>query len=61
MIHKEIYFKSLSSELYKEVHKHRYFKSIHRDLIPITWHPERYMDWCLDEDHKRDIKKLWGE
>ena len=41
MIHKERYFKLLSSELYKAVHKHRYFKSIHRDLIPIAWHPDR--------------------
>ena len=61
MIHKEIYFKSLSSELYKGVHKHRYFKSIHRDLIPIAWHPDRYLDWCLDEEEKKDLKQLWGE
>ena len=25
------------------------------DLIPIAWHPDRMMDWCLPKDEKR----LW--
>ena len=28
---------------------------MHRDLIPIAWHPDRYLDWCIDEDEKRDF------
>ena len=24
------------------------------ELAPIAWHPDRYLDWCIDEDEKRD-------
>ena len=34
---------------------------IRRQLLPIAWHPERVVDWCFDEDEKRDLKRLWGE
>ena len=28
--------------------------SIKKELMPITWHPSRYWDWCMSEDEKRD-------
>ena len=43
------------SDMNLSFHKARYYKSIHRDLIPIAWHPDRYLDWCIDEDEKRDF------
>ena len=33
--------------------------SIKEGLLPIAWHPSRYWDWCVSEDEKQKIKKLW--
>ena len=27
--------------------------SIKEELLPIAWHPDRVMDWCMSEDEKR--------
>ena len=29
---------------------------IKEELLPITWHPNRVMDWCMSEDEKRRWK-----
>lgn len=29
--------------------------SLHEECIARAWHPRRFMDWCLDEDEKRDL------
>ena len=34
--------------------------SIKEGLLPITWHPSRYWDWCMSEDEKKETEKLWG-
>ena len=26
---------------------------IKKELMPIAWHPDRVMDWCMPEDKKR--------
>ena len=31
------------------------FKYIEEELIQKTWHPIRFMEWCLDEDQKKNI------
>ena len=31
------------------------------ELLPIAWHPDRVIDWCIDEDEKKDLQKLWGK
>ena len=31
-------------------------KSVENELIPITWHPERYWDWFVPEDEKRELE-----
>ena len=46
---------------YRQDHKRKYYKPLYNDLLPIAWHPYRYIDWCLDEDEKKDLKHLWGE
>ena len=30
--------------------------SIKEELLPITWHPSRYRDWCMSEDEKKRQK-----
>ena len=29
---------------------------IKEELLPIAWHPDRVMDWCMSEDEKRRLK-----
>ena len=43
------------SDINLSFHKARYYKSLYAELLPIAWHPDRYLDWCLDEDEKRDF------
>ena len=33
--------------------------SIKEGLLPIAWHPSRYWYWCVPEDEKKGIEKLW--
>ena len=33
---------------------------IRDELMPIAWHPDRVIDWCFDEEEKKDLKLLWG-
>ena len=37
-------------------------QKIKEDLLPITWHPDRVMDWCMSEDEKKEMEKekFWG-
>ena len=34
--------------------------SIKEKLLPITWHQSRWRDWCVSEDEKEGIEKLWA-
>ena len=34
--------------------------SIKEELLPITWHPPKYWDWCMSEDEKRGTDTLWA-
>ena len=31
------------------------------ELTPSAWHPDRVIDWCFDEEEKKDLKRFWGE
>ena len=33
---------------------------ITEELLPIAWHPDYVMDWCMPKDKKRDVEKLLG-
>ena len=36
---------------------------IKKELMPNTWYPSRYWDWCMLEDkkkQKREMDKLWA-
>ena len=34
--------------------------SIKEELMPIAWHPSRYMDWFMTENEKNETEKLWA-
>ena len=52
-------FEAIHNELFQFHHKRKYFKSLDEELAPIAWHPDRYWDWCLDEEERKEIEKLW--
>ena len=52
-------FYQLSRELFQYHHKRRFFKSLHEELIAIAWNPDRWQDWCLCEEERKEIEKLW--
>ena len=48
-------------EWYKGYRKRKAQKtSIKEELMPITWHPSRYWDWCMSEDEKKETEKSWS-
>ena len=47
-------------ERYKGYKKRKAQKAqIKKELLPIAWHLSRYWDWCVPEDEKKEIEKLW--
>ena len=32
--------------------------SIKEELMPVTWHPSRYWDWCMSEEEKKRAEAL---
>lgn len=62
-IHKGEHYGNLSQELFQNYHKlnrKRKFQTIiHGEIICVTWHPDRVIDWCFSEDEKKDLEKLW--
>ena len=33
--------------------------SIKKELMPITWHPSRWWDWCVSEDEKKETENFF--
>ena len=52
-------FEGIHDELYQYHHKLKFSKKIADELTPIAWHPDRYWDWCVDEEEKQEIEKQW--
>ena len=47
----EIARNPLKKEYEKEL-KNLRFEYYHEELIQKTWHPSRFMEWCIDEEDK---------
>ena len=42
------------NELFEGYKNHKAQRAkIKEELLPIAWHPNRVMDWCMPEDKKR--------
>ena len=44
----------------KVEHKNKFHKDLHNDLMVVAWRPDRVLDWCLDFEELRDLKKRWS-
>ena len=29
--------------------------------MPVAWHPDRWCDWCMSEDEKKEIDAMYIE
>ena len=36
-------------------------KELNEELMPVAWHPNRWWDWCVLEDEKKEIKPIFSE
>ena len=36
-------------------------KGLSKELIPVAWHPNRWKDWCMSEDEKKEIDPMFIE
>ena len=36
-------------------------KELSEKLIPVAWHPNRWWDWCMSEDEKKEIDSIFIE
>ena len=43
----------------KQYHKER-IDALKEELMAMTWHPERFLEWCLDEEEKAETKALFA-
>ena len=34
-------------------------KELNEELMPVPWHPNRWCDWCVSEDEKKEIDPLF--
>ena len=41
-------------------HRYNYGKALKEELMPIAWHPNQYWDWCMSDDEKQEISRLWS-
>ena len=57
--HHKYKFSKIHKELFWYHHKHKFSKKIYEEMLPIAWHPDRFWNWCFDEDEKRVAEKLW--
>ena len=44
-----------------EAYKHRKAQKskIKEELLLVAWHPDRFFDWCFDNDEKEALEQLW--
>ena len=50
-------FDKIHMEIFYRHYKKKYYKNLVKELLPITWHPDRVWDWCFDEDQKQTVVK----
>ena len=52
-------FDVVHDDLLQYHHKRQFYAKIDNELLPIAWHPDRFWDWCMPEDEKKEISKIF--
>ena len=47
----------LYTDEYKILHKKKFYKDLYDDLMVATWHPSRYLDWCIDFEELKFLEE----
>ena len=59
--HKDKFYNDLYDDLMRAIHKRKFYKDLRDELIPITWHPSRYLDWCVEFNELKFLEEeVWG-
>ena len=45
---------------FKKGKKHK-SEEASEELMPVAWHPNRWWDWCMSEDEKKEIDSMFIE
>ena len=52
-------FGDIHREVFSIITSANFFRQIHDGVLPIAWHPERFWDWCVDEEKRLLEERLW--
>ena len=52
-------YDSIHHDLLRHHHKRSFSRRIHDEVLPIAWHPNRFWDWCVDEEEKGFLEEMW--
>ena len=47
-------------EVNRRAHKRIFNDEIREELMIVTWHPDRFLDWCVDIEELKFLEELWG-
>ena len=53
-------FDVVHDDLLQYHHKRQFYIKIYNELLPIAWHPDRFWDWCMPEDEKKEISTIYA-
>ena len=53
-------FDVVHDDLLQYHHKRQFYTKIYNEVLSVAWHPSRWWDWCMPEDEKKEISKLWS-
>ena len=61
---KKVFHESIKEELLYEsnrrIHKRTFYRDLYDDLMPVAWHPDRFLDWCIDIEELKCLKRAMG-
>ena len=54
------FYVTIYMDVYKILHKNKFYKDLYDDLMPVAWHPSRYLEWCVDIEGVKVFERVMG-
>ena len=51
-------YENIHADLFKYHHERKFSRKIHEEVLSIAWHPDRFWNWCVDEEEKRFLRDV---
>ena len=48
----------IHDDLLRHHHIREFYGGLNDELVPIAWHPDRWWDWCVDEEKSFGVLKM---